>query len=167
LHKLQHQIHEKKKRSDAMPKVKFYPSTSTAAARATMIRTTTTTTTTTTQVPKLLHSTINTAISEKITNNSTITHHKTNNSSTINPVYEYSEEINAAAERDFHVRREQLAETCNKFNIVNKYPPNAWEFFISQGHGLAWCNVFKAASSTWMYYFNLLGNYSTILITLH
>lgn len=77
--------------------------------------------------------------------------------STLNPVYEYSEEINTKAERDFKERGQHLQEVCERSNIVGKYSPNAWEFFISPGHGLAWCNVFKAASTTWMYYFNILG----------
>lgn len=76
---------------------------------------------------------------------------------TLNPVYEYSEEINAQAERDFNERRQHLWEVCEKSKILGKFSPNAWEFFISPGHGLTWCNVFKAASSTWMYYFNILG----------
>ncbi|XP_046393316.1 carbohydrate sulfotransferase 11-like [Ischnura elegans] len=37
--------------------------------------------------------------------------------------------------------------------------PNAWEFFIDERHRLVWCNVFKAASSSWMYNFNLLAGY--------
>lgn len=78
-------------------------------------------------------------------------------SSTVNPIYEYSEEKVAVAERDFQQRRDQLWKMCIKYDMVDRYPPNAWEFFISSGHGIAWCNVFKAASSTWMYYFNILG----------
>jgi chondroitin 4-sulfotransferase 11 len=118
----------------------------------------------TNQVPKILQSTIKTPtaaiLSKSIGNQqSSRTHHKTN-SSTINPIYEYSEEINAAAERDFNDRRDHAADVCQRRKILNKYPPNAWEFFVSQGHGLAWCSVFKAASSTWLYYFNLLGGYS-------
>ena len=80
-------------------------------------------------------------------------------SSTINPIYEYSEEVNAIAEHEFAERKQQLWDACVKKKIVNKYSANAWEFLISPGHGLAWCNVFKAASSTWMYYFNILGKY--------
>uniref|UniRef100_A0A8W7P8V5 Carbohydrate sulfotransferase n=1 Tax=Anopheles coluzzii TaxID=1518534 RepID=A0A8W7P8V5_ANOCL len=82
------------------------------------------------------------------------------NHSTLNPVYEYSDEMNAAAETDFNERRMVLWNVCAEHRIVGKYPPNAWEFFISPGHGIAWCNIFKAASSTWMYYFNILGGYS-------
>lgn len=80
-------------------------------------------------------------------------------SSTLNPIYEYSEEMNAAAERDFNERRQTLQDGCAKWKLVNKYPVNSWEFFISPGHGLAWCNIFKAASSAWMYYFNILGEF--------
>lgn len=76
---------------------------------------------------------------------------------TLNPIYEYSEEMNAAAEQEFNQRRNKLWEICRKINFIGKYPPNAWEFFLSPGHGIAWCNVFKAASSTMMYYFNILG----------
>ncbi|XP_035778874.1 carbohydrate sulfotransferase 11-like [Anopheles albimanus] len=81
------------------------------------------------------------------------------NHSTLNPVYEYSDELNAAAETDFNERRMMLWNVCAEHRIIGKYPPNAWEFFISPGHGIAWCNIFKAASSTWMYYFNILGGY--------
>ncbi|XP_058826419.1 carbohydrate sulfotransferase 11 [Topomyia yanbarensis] len=83
------------------------------------------------------------------------------NHSTLNPVYEYSEEMNAAAEADFNERRTLLWNVCAEHRIIGKYAPNAWEFFISPGHGIAWCSIFKAASSTWMYYFNLLGGYDT------
>lgn len=78
-------------------------------------------------------------------------------STTVNPIYEYSEEKVTAAEHDFHRRRDHLWKVCTKYEFIDRYPPNAWEFFISPGHGIAWCNVFKAASSTWMYYFNILG----------
>uniref|UniRef100_A0A336LSE2 Carbohydrate sulfotransferase n=1 Tax=Culicoides sonorensis TaxID=179676 RepID=A0A336LSE2_CULSO len=81
-------------------------------------------------------------------------------SSTLNPIYEYSEEMNAAAEHDFNERRITLQEGCAKWKLSNKFPVNSWEFFISPGHGLAWCNIFKAASSAWMYYFNILGGYN-------
>ncbi|XP_031622900.1 carbohydrate sulfotransferase 11 [Contarinia nasturtii] len=82
-------------------------------------------------------------------------------STTVNPIYEYSEEKVAVAEADFTTRRDHLWKMCTKYNMIDQYPPNAWEFFISMGHGsgIAWCNIFKAASSTWMYYFNILGGY--------
>ncbi|KAM7353437.1 carbohydrate sulfotransferase 11 isoform 1-T7 [Cochliomyia hominivorax] len=79
--------------------------------------------------------------------------------STLNPVYEYSEEIHSATEKDLKKRRLHAQEVCRKHNLQSLYPPNPREFFISPGHNLVWCNVFKAASSTWMYYFNILGGY--------
>lgn len=82
---------------------------------------------------------------------------QTTTSTTVNPMYEYSEEKNAIAEQHFQRRRDHLWQMCSKYEFIDRYPPNAWEFFISPGHGIAWCNVFKAASSTWMYYFNILG----------
>lgn len=88
----------------------------------------------------------------------------TNELITLNPIYEYSEEMNSAAEKEFAERRTTLWNTCVEKKIVGKYPPNAWEFFISPGHGLTWCNVFKAASSTWMYYFNILGEFFFFLL---
>lgn len=81
----------------------------------------------------------------------------TSTSTTINSIYEYSEEKHFEAEHDFQLRREHLWQMCNKYDYIQRYEANAWEFFISFGHGIAWCNVFKAASSTWMYYFNILG----------
>lgn len=90
-------------------------------------------------------------------NNVVITATPSTESATLNSIYEYSEEINAKAERDFNERRQHLWEVCERNKITGKLTPNAWEFFISPGHGLTWCNVFKAASSTWMYYFNILG----------
>lgn len=80
-------------------------------------------------------------------------------SSTLNPVYEYSEEIHSATEKDLRERQQHAQEVCKKYNLQSTYPPNPREFFISTGHSLVWCNVFKAASSTWMYYFNILGGY--------
>lgn len=100
-------------------------------------------------------------IEKNLNNNNKTTIQKKNAlSSTLNPIYEYSEELNTAAELEFNERKIKLWDECVKYNIVGKYPPNAWEFFISPGHGITWCNVFKAASSTWMYYFNILGEYN-------
>ncbi|XP_044315646.1 carbohydrate sulfotransferase 11 [Drosophila rhopaloa] len=80
--------------------------------------------------------------------------------STLNPVYEYSEELHSRTERELQRRSEHLAAVCDRYKLQEKYPPNPWEFFVSPGHNnLVWCNVFKAASSTWMYYFNILAGY--------
>eukprot|EP00090_Calanus_glacialis_P010167 TRINITY_DN18556_c0_g1_i1.p1 TRINITY_DN18556_c0_g1~~TRINITY_DN18556_c0_g1_i1.p1 ORF type:complete len:359 (-),score=48.11 TRINITY_DN18556_c0_g1_i1:87-1163(-) len=37
---------------------------------------------------------------------------------------------------------------------------NPWEYFINQKHSLVWCNVFKSASTSWMYIFNVLSGYT-------
>ncbi|KAH8248725.1 hypothetical protein KR032_002553 [Drosophila birchii] len=80
--------------------------------------------------------------------------------STLNPVYEYSEELHSRTEKELQRRSEHLAAVCERYKLQEKYPPNPWEFFVSPGHNnLVWCNVFKAASSTWMYYFNILAGY--------
>ncbi|KAK8401468.1 hypothetical protein O3P69_002904 [Scylla paramamosain] len=69
-----------------------------------------------------------------------------------------SELVDRLSQRQRHVQ-----ETCRKYGLdkANKtYQPNAWEFLINEEHNLAWCNVFKAASSTWFYNFNLLAGFS-------
>lgn len=40
------------------------------------------------------------------------------------------------------------------------HKPNPWEFLVNRQHHLIWCNVFKAASTSWMYNFNILAGYS-------
>lgn len=60
-------------------------------------------------------------------------------------------------------RQRHVQETCRKYGLdkANKtYQPNAWEFLINEEFNLVWCNVFKAASSTWFYNFNLLAGFS-------
>ena len=37
---------------------------------------------------------------------------------------------------------------------------NPWEYFINHKYKITWCNVFKSASTSWMYIFNILGGYS-------
>jgi hypothetical protein len=49
-------------------------------------------------------------------------------------------------------------QVCEKKSLVTKKGrPNAKEFFIDHQYHLIWCNIFKAASSTWLHHFNLLG----------
>lgn len=40
---------------------------------------------------------------------------------------------------------------------------NNKEFFVDHAHNLVWCNIFKAASSYWLYKFNILGK--TLFLT--
>ncbi|XP_057328516.1 carbohydrate sulfotransferase 11-like [Microplitis mediator] len=73
----------------------------------------------------------------------------------IGPVYLYDR---------FKDRHEWLIQKCSeyKLNVKNNgtnNEPNAWEYLINDKYKLVWCNVFKAASSSWFYNFNLLAGY--------
>ncbi|XP_066942973.1 carbohydrate sulfotransferase 8-like isoform X1 [Macrobrachium rosenbergii] len=60
-------------------------------------------------------------------------------------------------------RRNHVQKVCKKYGLnkpTKTYQPNAWEFLINAKFGLVWCNVFKAASSTWFYNFNLLAGFT-------
>ncbi|KAL7286136.1 hypothetical protein TKK_0019579 [Trichogramma kaykai] len=68
-------------------------------------------------------------------------------------------------ERRMNERRKFLAERCSEEGLDRPgndslHRPNAWEFLVNREHHLIWCNVFKAASTSWMYNFNLLAGYS-------
>lgn len=41
--------------------------------------------------------------------------------------------------------------------MKNKLKPNSKEFILT--HDLAWCTIFKAASTTFLYFMNILGGY--------
>lgn len=60
-------------------------------------------------------------------------------------------------ENDLKERRNHLWNMCEKYKVINKITVNPKRFLISPQHGLAWCNIFKAASTTWVNYFNILG----------
>ncbi|XP_046393320.1 carbohydrate sulfotransferase 11-like isoform X2 [Ischnura elegans] len=67
-------------------------------------------------------------------------------------------------EEEMARRRARVWQVCRSSGLVSddgtsKVEPNAWEFFVDEHHHLVWCNIFKAASSSWMYNFNLLGGY--------
>ena len=62
-------------------------------------------------------------------------------------------------------RQVELREGCKKhgLDVAGKDPlhqTNPWEYFINQEHKFVWCNVFKSASTSWMYVFNILAGYS-------
>lgn len=42
--------------------------------------------------------------------------------------------------------------------------PNPWEFLINKKHKIIWCNVFKAASSSWMYNFAYMAGASETVL---
>jgi chondroitin 4-sulfotransferase 11 len=73
------------------------------------------------------------------------------------------EQIAAAeTERRLIARRKFLAEKCAEEGLDRPgndslHRPNAWEFLVNKEYHLIWCNVFKAASTSWMYNFNLLA----------
>ncbi|XP_042871543.1 carbohydrate sulfotransferase 11-like [Penaeus japonicus] len=60
-------------------------------------------------------------------------------------------------------RRQHVQETCRNLGLdrpTSTYRLNAWEFLFNEEYNLLWCNVFKAASSTWFWNFNLLAGYT-------
>lgn len=56
----------------------------------------------------------------------------------------------------FKQRRERVKQKCTELGLMN-VDANAWEFLINRNYHIVWCNVFKAASSSWIYNFNLLA----------
>lgn len=61
-------------------------------------------------------------------------------------------------------RRKHLKKACRNFGLDipandTLHRPNSWEFLVNKEHRLVWCNVFKAASSSWMYNFNILAGW--------
>ncbi|KAJ8686642.1 hypothetical protein QAD02_022436 [Eretmocerus hayati] len=66
-------------------------------------------------------------------------------------------------------RRKYLTERCSEEGLDKPgndslHRPNAWEFLVNREHHLIWCNVFKAASTSWMFNFNLLAGYSATFL---
>jgi chondroitin 4-sulfotransferase 11 len=62
-------------------------------------------------------------------------------------------------------RRHHLKQTCTMLGLDvsgndSLHRPNPWEFLVNRPYHLVWCNVFKAASTSWMYNFNVLAGYN-------
>lgn len=55
-------------------------------------------------------------------------------------------------------RARTVRRVCRLRRINTKYVNNK-EFFVDHAHNLVWCNIFKAASSYWLYKFNILGEF--------
>ncbi|XP_041976125.1 carbohydrate sulfotransferase 11 [Aricia agestis] len=55
-------------------------------------------------------------------------------------------------------RLDNVKKVCRS-KALEKQTINNKEFFIDHAHNLVWCNIFKAASSSWLYNFNILGGY--------
>ncbi|KAK9503282.1 hypothetical protein O3M35_011884 [Rhynocoris fuscipes] len=68
-----------------------------------------------------------------------------------------------AIEEEMAFRREQIFTTCQLFRH-DDIIPNTWDFVVDAHHSLVWCKVMKAASSTWIYYFNILGGYEEAIL---
>lgn len=52
----------------------------------------------------------------------------------------------------------KVRDVCRKRIPISHWINNR-EFFVDHAHNLVWCNIFKAASSSWLYNFNILGGY--------
>jgi len=62
-------------------------------------------------------------------------------------------------------RREVMRAACqqeglDKAGEDDLHRINPWEYLINKRYNVVWCNVFKSASSSWMFIFNLLAGYS-------
>ena len=62
-------------------------------------------------------------------------------------------------------RQDHLKSACASHGLNIRGPdplhqPNPWEYFINKEHTFVWCNVFKSASTSWMYVMNVLAGYS-------
>lgn len=68
-------------------------------------------------------------------------------------------------EHRMQMRNDRLAQKCHEYGLDERrndslHRPNAWEYLVNKKHHVVWCNVFKAASTSWMYNFNILAGYS-------
>ncbi|CAH2268017.1 jg10207 [Pararge aegeria aegeria] len=55
-------------------------------------------------------------------------------------------------------RVEKVQEVCHLRSLPTQII-NSKEFFVDHAHNIVWCNIFKAASTSWLYNFNILGGY--------
>ncbi|KAJ3648625.1 hypothetical protein Zmor_020417 [Zophobas morio] len=89
----------------------------------------------------------------------------------VRPQFEHVERHEAnlhnltAVEKRLERRRLHLRKACKYLGLNvpgndSLHKPDPWEFLIDVKHRLVWCNVFKAASTSWMYNFNILAGYS-------
>lgn len=65
-------------------------------------------------------------------------------------------------EETLRARRSEVEDRCRKTLSAEDLarPLNSKEFLISGRFSLVWCNVFKAASSTWLYNFLLMAGFT-------
>ncbi|XP_068229133.1 carbohydrate sulfotransferase 11-like [Palaemon carinicauda] len=59
-------------------------------------------------------------------------------------------------------RRQRVLDNCKEILTLPEQtkPINSKEFLISEKFKLIWCNIFKAASSSWLYNFLLMAGYT-------
>ncbi|KAL0869871.1 hypothetical protein ABMA27_006075 [Loxostege sticticalis] len=70
-------------------------------------------------------------------------------------------EVNARME----ARHDYLRSQCSQLGLdSSSQKANAWEYLINRQYHVIWCNIFKAASTSWMYNFNLMANYSAAFL---
>lgn len=74
----------------------------------------------------------------------------------------------AEVEERMMSRRQYLHETCHRLGLDmpgndSLHKPNPWEFLVNRQFKIVWCNVFKVASSSWMYNFNIMAGYVIFL----
>ncbi|XP_047536412.1 carbohydrate sulfotransferase 11 isoform X1 [Vanessa atalanta] len=62
-------------------------------------------------------------------------------------------------------RRDYLRSECSKHGLdSSSHKAYAWEYLINRQYHVIWCNIFKAASTSWMYNFNLMANYTATFL---
>ncbi|KAL4714995.1 hypothetical protein ACJJTC_003146 [Scirpophaga incertulas] len=62
-------------------------------------------------------------------------------------------------------RHDYLGSQCSKLGLDGSgHKANAWEYIVNRQYHVIWCNVFKAASTSWMYNFNLMANYTAAFL---
>ncbi|XP_050298930.1 carbohydrate sulfotransferase 11-like [Anthonomus grandis grandis] len=67
--------------------------------------------------------------------------------------------LNRLENRHKHLKRACHILGLDKPGNDSLHKPNPWEYLVDNKHHLVWCNVFKAASTSWMYNFNILAGY--------
>ncbi|XP_045501939.1 carbohydrate sulfotransferase 11 isoform X1 [Colias croceus] len=62
-------------------------------------------------------------------------------------------------------RRNYLSNECSRLGLDgSSQKASAWEYLINRQYHVIWCNIFKAASTSWMYNFNLMANYTAAFL---
>lgn len=62
-------------------------------------------------------------------------------------------------QRKLHLNKACHTLGLDKIGNDTLHKPNPWEYLVDRKHHLVWCNVFKAASTSWMYNFNILAGW--------